>query len=67
MMMDQFDKDLFSEVLKDPNVLIYSKERTMTKISPSMVYLPNKAVMFKIMRACLDTYYIDDLWINFKE
>ena len=63
MMRDEEDRGLIERIRENPSVLIYSRERTLGSQSPSMVYLPNKAVMFKMMRACLDTYYIEDLWI----
>ena len=65
MMSDEEDRELFNQVKENPlKTFIYSKERTLTKESPSMVYLPNKVVMFKIMRACIDVTDKSKLWYN---
>ena len=28
------------------------------------IYLPTKAVLFQLMRACLGVYKVEDLWFN---
>jgi hypothetical protein len=49
------DTNIKKQILEDPLVkLIYSDNKTFGKTPPFMVYIPNKVIMFKIMRACID-------------
>ena len=43
-----------------PNV--YRPHRYMKGNSPYCVYIPNKDIMFKLMRACLKVDEVEDLW-----
>ena len=36
-------------------------------MSPMIVYIPSKEVMFKMMRACLGCNHKEELWINYKD
>ena len=42
---------------------IYPASRILHSQSPWQIYIPNKAVMFKLMRACIDVNRPEDLWI----
>ena len=57
--IQQMEQDLWTQV--------YPEERINGYNSPQVIYIPNKAVMFKIMRACIGVKTKDELWINFKE
>ena len=42
--------------------LVYAESRYMEGLSPLCVYIPNKDIMFKIMRACIKVAQPADLW-----
>ena len=64
MMDNKNDKELVKKVLNDSSHFMYPEERTVGVDSPMMIYFPNKALMFKIMRACIGINKIEDLWIS---
>ena len=45
-----------------PNDLVYSQGRYSPDYSPSVIYIPKKAIMFKLARACLACQSVDELW-----
>lgn len=56
--------DLNNEIAKDPlGTNIYSSDKTMGVKSPMVMYIPNKSIMFKLMRSCIDVVELDDLWV----
>ena len=52
-MSNEDDIELNNNILKDHTVLIYPEDRIMSDHSPTQIYIPNRVVMFKIMRACI--------------
>ena len=54
------DKDF----LRNKEDLVYQDSRYVKETSPSVIYIPNKVVMIKIMRACIGVTYISELWIR---
>ena len=52
------------EFLKNKEDLVYAPSRYVAEHSPIVIYLPNKSVMVKIMRACLGVNDLDELWIR---
>ena len=56
--------DLNNKIAKDPlGTNIYSSDKTMGVKSPMVMYIPNKSIMFKLMRSCIDVVELDDLWV----
>ena len=53
MMNNDEDKGVNEMVSENPKISIYPSIRVYGKNSPQQIYIPNKAVMFKIMRACI--------------
>jgi len=43
--------------------LIYSFDRYSADISPTGVYFPSRALLFKMMKACIDCEAIAELWV----
>lgn len=43
--------------------LVYQSKRYAEDYSPMCVYIPSSEILFKMMRACIGTYAIEDLWI----
>ena len=41
---------------------VYKFKRGDAGQSPFLHYFPSQAILFKIMRACIDIQYVDDLW-----
>jgi len=44
--------------------LVYDSSRYMEEYSPLVVYLPDKWLMLKLMRACINCKTHKELWIN---
>jgi hypothetical protein len=44
--------------------LVYNVRRLQNGYSPSVVMIPTNEVMFKLMRACVGVYSVQDLWFN---
>lgn len=42
--------------------LVYPKSKYVLEGSPKCSYIPTKAVMFKMMRACVEVQAIEDIW-----
>lgn len=63
-MNNEEDIELNNMMLMDPHVLIYPKCRISENNSPQPIYIPNRAVMFKLMRACIGITRPEDLWFN---
>ena len=60
-MYDPFPEDFMEIEFNIPNIdeeigLVYNEKRYVEGNSPNALYIPNKLVMFKLMRACLDIY-----------
>lgn len=51
------------DFLRDKKELVYHKTRFVPDYSPPVVFIPNKIVMAKLMRACLGVTEIEELWI----
>ena len=45
---------------------VYAESRYEVGTSPTVIYIPKKEVMFKIMRACIGIKRVEDIWINVK-
>ena len=58
------DMDLNASVVQDSTVFIYPRDKILAKNSPMQIYIPSAAVMFKMMRACIDIKDPSDLWMN---
>ena len=42
--------------------LMYAEERYTSEYSPSCIYIPNKEIMLKLMRACIEVNHVKDIW-----
>ena len=42
--------------------LVYDRDRYMAKQSPKPIFIPNRKIMLKIMRACIGIKDEKDLW-----
>ena len=65
MMENDIDNEFNEHLREDHQTLVYPEERLSGPNSPMVIYIPNKAVMFKIMRACIGKKSKEDLWVNF--
>ena len=63
-MNNEEDTALNNMMLVDPHVMIYPKCRIIHNDSPQPIYIPNRAMMFKLMRACIGITNPNDLWFN---
>ena len=43
--------------------LVYPSCRYQYDNSPYMLYIPNRLLMFKLMRSCINAKKVEDLWI----
>ena len=50
-------------VPEGPDDLAYPEERFVHGISPSVIYIPSRQVMLKMMRACIGITDPKDLWL----
>lgn len=66
------DKNIIGSVddtpddIKTPSQItdrVYPESRYTPGNSPYCIYIPNKEVMLKLMRACIKVKKIEDLWI----
>ena len=48
----------------EPSDLVYAQSRYVEGNSPSVIYIPKKAIMFKLVRACLVCTSEEDLWFS---
>ena len=48
----------------DTNDNVYPSKRMLKNICPSMIYVPSKEMMFKMMRACEGVTDTNNLWID---
>ena len=47
---------------------VYPEERmSRADASPMCIYIPNRIITFKIIRACIDVKTPEDLWFNKKD
>ena len=46
--------------------MFYKKSRLQTLESPKCIYMPTEAVMFTLMRACIEVEHIEELWYYFE-
>ena len=61
---DEIDIDLNEKIASDPlQTNIYSSDKITGGESPMMMYIPNKLIMFKLMRSCIDVVEHFDLWV----
>lgn len=63
-MSNEEDIEKNNSMLNNAHELIYSKQRIHSENSPYPIYIPNRAMMFKIMRACIGITRPEDLWFN---
>ena len=64
-MQDPFpseNKDITFTKPQSINSLVYKQNRYKEGASPQCVYLPSRAVLFSIMRACIKMTNTDELW-----
>ena len=47
-----------------PSDLVYDKSRYIQNYGPNVIYIPSKAIMFKLMRSCIKCEDSLDLWVN---
>ena len=66
MMNNDKDLALNKQIAKEPLTLIYPEARIKQKNSPIPIFIPNAAVMWKMMRACIGCEWPGDLWFNLK-
>jgi hypothetical protein len=43
---------------------VYPESRLVKGLSPYAIYIPNKEIMLKMMRACIQVKSPEDLWFN---
>jgi len=43
---------------------VYPKSKYFEESNPFCLYIPNKEIMFKMIRACIKVTEPEDLWIN---
>lgn len=48
----------------DKDDYAYAESRLIKGFIPTVVYVPTKEMMFKMMRACIGVTKVQDLWIN---
>ena len=46
--------------------LVYDLKRYSEDYSPMCVYIPNRPLMFKMMKACIGVERVQDLWMYCK-
>ena len=51
------------DFLRNNDDLVYHKSRYTEDQSPSIIYIPSKIVMVKLMRACMGVTSNEQLWI----
>ena len=51
------------EFLRDREALVYPPSRIVTEYSPLVIFIPNRVVLVKMMRACLGVQTEEELWI----
>ena len=59
--------DIDPKVYKIPTKVeddVYAAYRYINGSSPTVVYIPRKEIMLKLMRACIDVKNPKDLWFN---
>lgn len=61
-MANKIDISQYEMMKYDCRHFVYPKDRILSPNSPMQIYIPNKVVMFKIMRACIGIRQFDDLW-----
>ena len=64
MMTTEEDKDLLDEVIANYDVYVYPDWKNDPYQSPKRIWIPNKAVMLKMMRSCIGIKNPEDLWTN---
>ena len=60
--LDQFRESPLPMKMIAPTSLVYHKSRFEEDYIPRIVFIPNKKVMFTIMRHCLGVSQVEDLW-----
>ena len=67
-MWDPFPKEDVGFTPKIPEAFtdhVYPEQRmNMADASPMCIYIPNRIITFKIIRACIDVKTPEDLWFN---
>lgn len=51
------------EFLRDREELVYPASRIVTEYSPLVIFIPNRVVLVKMMRACLGVSEQSELWV----
>ena len=51
------------QIPPNKDVLCYAETRLIPKRCPTVIYVPSKEMMFKMMRACIGVKKKEDLWI----
>ena len=64
---DPFPDKIVKCMELDPMIPVYQKERLTGPNSPPCIYLPNDELFMKMLRACINVKFIEELWINNKE
>ena len=57
------EAELRKDNLNPTTNLIYSLTRYLEDQSPMSLYIPNKPLLFKMMKACVGVNRIEELWI----
>ena len=67
-MVNPFPKEDLGECPKIPETFtdnVYPEERMCrADASPMCIYIPNRIMLFKIIRACIDAKTPEELWFN---
>lgn len=50
--------------MHDPKTRVYPSSRMEMGNSPLCIWIPNKEILLKLMRACIQVKFVDDLWIK---
>ena len=45
--------------------MFYKKTRLQNLDSPKCIFIPTEAVMFTLMRSCIEVEHVEELWFNF--
>ena len=61
------ETQIFKRLPERPTHLVYPLNRFRQDQSPICIYIPDKRVMLKLMRACICVTHEDQFWFNFTQ
>ena len=60
--IDKFREAPLPMKMVEPETLVYSESRFEEDYIPRIIFIPSFKIMFTIMRHCIGTQNVDDLW-----